>query len=145
MESLDAKLNKLANAWKSFTMGIIESDFVKALVTGLTKLVTTLDKATKGFGKFSGVISKLGLIFAVFKAGQVIYNKFAAGIIEKTRQIGREAAKGFKEEFNKGLDEGEKVPPEKSKKESPKTEGEKPSEPKEKKKGFLESMFPALT
>ena len=145
MESLDAKLNKLANAWKSFTMGIIESDFVKALVTGLTKLITTLDKATKGFGKFSGVISKLGLIFAVFKAGQVIYNKFAAGIIEKTRQIGREAAKGFKEEFNKGLEEGEKVPPEKSKKEVPKTEGEKPSESKEKKASFLASMFPALT
>jgi hypothetical protein len=69
MESLSAKLNELKNAWDSFTMGFLESDVIKGLVEALTRLITILDKASQGIEGFGGTISKLGMVFTVFKAG----------------------------------------------------------------------------
>ena len=39
MESLEAKVEKLKNAWHDFTMGIMNSDLVKTGVDILTKFL----------------------------------------------------------------------------------------------------------
>jgi hypothetical protein len=58
-------------------MGLVNTTFVKTLVDALTKIITLLDKITGGLGGFASSISKITLIFAAFKGGQLIFNKFA--------------------------------------------------------------------
>jgi hypothetical protein len=69
MESLEAKVEKLKNAWHEFTMGIMNSDFVKAGVDILTKFLETVNKATSTFNGLGGSIAKIGSILAIFKLG----------------------------------------------------------------------------
>lgn len=97
MESLSAKLNELKNAWDSFTMGFLESDVIKGLVEALTRLITILDKASQGIEGFGGTISKLGMVFTVFKAGQILYEKFLLNLVSKFKTAGMAAGEGFKQ------------------------------------------------
>jgi hypothetical protein len=46
MDSLEAKLAKLKNAWNEFAMGVLNSDFVKFGVDVLTKFLEIVNKAT---------------------------------------------------------------------------------------------------
>lgn len=75
-ESLESKLNKLANAWDAFTMGLANSTVIKgvvdlltALITGINKLTDALPGPASGFGKLA--IAILGL-----KAGAALFDSF---------------------------------------------------------------------
>lgn len=67
MESLEAKLNKLKNAWNKFLMGIMNDSWTKTIVDGTT---TAIDKINdlinilSGGGKLKGVKSFLSLFTA---------------------------------------------------------------------------------
>ena len=89
-ESLEYKLNQLKNAWTTFTMGIMNSDAIKFGIDALTKILNVINNVTKGFGGFSGTISKLGLAFAAFKVGQLLVRKFSNTILGVFQQIGAE-------------------------------------------------------
>jgi hypothetical protein len=97
------KLTKLHNAWKSFVMGLADNKLINGIVVVLTKLLTIIDKATSGFEGLGSSISKLGLIFTVFKTGQILYNKFANGLVEKFRNAGRSAGQAFAEEVKAAI------------------------------------------
>ena len=60
-ESLEAKLQKLKNAWDQFTMGIANSDLIKGGVDMLTKILnvinTLIDKLSMGSGLIKGILS----------------------------------------------------------------------------------------
>jgi TP901 family phage tail tape measure protein len=72
MDSLEAKIAKLENAWHEFTMGIMNSDLVKTGIDILTKLLEIINKATNGFNGLAGSITKILGIVAVFKLGKTI-------------------------------------------------------------------------
>ena len=72
LESLDAKLQKLKNAWDTFTMGLANNELIKAGVDLLTKLLETANDLTDDLGGTIGSIAKLGITLAALKAGKDI-------------------------------------------------------------------------
>jgi hypothetical protein len=69
MDSLEAKVEKLKNAWHEFTMGIMESDLVKFGVDVLTKFLEIVNKATSAFDGLGGSVTKIIGIVGLFKLG----------------------------------------------------------------------------
>lgn len=69
IESLETKLNKLKNAWDTFTQGLANNQFIKMAVDILTGLLTAINKVTEGFGPWSGSALKIGLVTAALIAG----------------------------------------------------------------------------
>ena len=108
MESLEAKIAKLENAWHEFTMGIMNSDLVKAGVDILTKLLEIINKATSGFNGMAGSITKILGILTVFKLGKTIFNKlrepmvkFFADIVREAGATGEKAGRAAQDGLNK--------------------------------------------
>jgi len=64
-------LAQLKNAWDTFVTGILNSDLIKFFVDLLTKIMTTINNVTQGFNGFTSSFSKISVIFAAFKLGQV--------------------------------------------------------------------------
>ena len=98
-ESLEFKINQLKNAWHEFTMGIMESDLVKTGVEILTKFLEVINKATDGLGDkgVGGALMKIVSVFAIFKMGMKIFNKFEAPIMSLFKKVTKWAGiEGFK-------------------------------------------------
>ena len=91
MDSLEAKVAKLENAWHEFTMGIMNSDLVKTGVDILTKLLEIINKATNSFNGLASSITKILGIVAVFKLGKTIFNKLREPMVKFFADIVREA------------------------------------------------------
>lgn len=66
LESLDSKLNKLQNAWNSFSMSIANSDIVKGAVDLFTSFLTVINDLSDAFGPLNGAL-KVFLGFGIFK------------------------------------------------------------------------------
>jgi hypothetical protein len=81
MESLESKLNELKNAWNSFTMGIMNSELLKAGIDLLTDLLTTINNITNSFGRFSGA-AKIGLLVTALYLGDKALKVFTTSIKE---------------------------------------------------------------
>jgi hypothetical protein len=119
MDSLQAKIAKLENAWHEFTMGIMNSDLVKTGVDILTKLLEIINKATSGFNGMAGSITKILGILTVFKLGKTIFNKlrepmvkFFADIVREAGVTGEKAGKAAQEGLDRSKEEntGAEVP-----------------------------------
>lgn len=74
LESLDAKLQKLKNAWDTFTMGLANNELIKGGVDLLTRLLEIANDLTDDLGGTIGSIAKLGITLAALKAGKNIFN-----------------------------------------------------------------------
>jgi hypothetical protein len=74
MDSLEAKVEKLKNAWHEFTMGIMNSDLVKFGVDALTKFLEVVNKATGALGGLGGSLVKISSVLAIFKLGKKIFD-----------------------------------------------------------------------
>lgn len=72
LDSMEAKLNKLRNAWNSFVMGLANSSMIKSLVDALTNVLDLLNKITDllGSGTFFDFLTTLGLIVGTLKVGK---------------------------------------------------------------------------
>ena len=66
LDSLEAKLNKLSNAWDQFTMGLADNKVIKLAVDGLTTLLDIVNKLTNIPG---GGILKILLGASVLRGG----------------------------------------------------------------------------
>ncbi|MBR5604314.1 MAG: phage tail tape measure protein [Bacteroidales bacterium] len=66
MQSIQGRLDALKASWQAFSNTVINSDFVKVLITGLTKILELLDSVIKTFGSL-GTISSGIAIFNIFK------------------------------------------------------------------------------
>lgn len=65
MESLEAKLNKLKNAWDQFLMGITNNSIIKGAVDGLTSILDKTNSLINTLSRGNGVIkSALSLLTA---------------------------------------------------------------------------------
>jgi hypothetical protein len=109
MDSLEAKMEKLKNAWHEFTMGILESDLVKFGVDALTKFLEIVNKATSSIGGLGNSLSKIITIVGVFKLASKIFDKIRAPMISFFADVVKEAGMaGYKsgEAFAKKTREG---------------------------------------
>jgi hypothetical protein len=70
MESFEAKMQKLKNAWDEFLMGLANSEIVKWAVDFLTMILTTVNKLSGGIenGLVKSIFS-LVMAFSALKAG----------------------------------------------------------------------------
>lgn len=79
MDSLKAKLNKLKNAWDSFTMGIMNSDVLKVGIDILTAILTAINNITNAFGNFGGA-AKIGALVGALYLGDNALKVFTASL-----------------------------------------------------------------
>lgn len=75
LDSLASKLERLKNAWDSFTMDLANSKVIKGAVDLFTNLLTTINKLTNASGKSSG-LAKIGLIAGALYLGDKAINIF---------------------------------------------------------------------
>lgn len=91
LESLDAKLQRLRNAWQEFTMGLANSDAIKFAVDALTMLLEAINKLTglagnDGFGGIITAVIRLATVIGALKSGEGILN----GILKYFKDAGFE-------------------------------------------------------
>ena len=60
LDSYEAKVNKLKNAWQAFTMSLANNQAVKLGVDTLQKIITFGNKIIETFGKIGGVFGETG-------------------------------------------------------------------------------------
>lgn len=106
MEGIEAKLNQLSNAWKTFTMGIMDSDLLKAGVDLLTQILTTINNITDAFGQFSGAAKIAVIITALYlgdKALKVFLGSFAKSksVFTAFRTVGTTAVSSVSNGFTR--------------------------------------------
>lgn len=80
LDSLDAKLERLGNAWDQFAMGILESDLIKGGIDILTELLEVINSITGALGKFGGPMAKIGLIAGGLKLGGSLLSGVTRGV-----------------------------------------------------------------
>lgn len=73
LDSLDAKLTKLKNAWDQFAMGLANNEFIKGAIGVLTGLLNTINSIIDGISGGNGLaksVLSLGFAFSAFKLGK---------------------------------------------------------------------------
>jgi hypothetical protein len=89
LDSLEAKLNKLENAWETFIMGLANDETIKAGVDILTGILEAINKIIDVISGGSGLrksIISLGAAFAALKIG--------GGVFGALLDTAKEAASG---------------------------------------------------
>lgn len=94
LDSLQAKINQLTNAWDTFTMGLANNVVIKGVVDALTGILTIINKITGAFGNGAGAILKFMTAMSLIKAGGVAFGSGMSWITQ---------AKG-------AIDKGQKIP-----------------------------------
>ena len=95
LDSLDAKLQKLKNAWDTFTMGLANSEIVKGGVDLLTWILETVNKLTEAFDGIGGSVAKIGLAIAALRTGKGMFNLFTGQAYSAGTQAGAKFAAGL--------------------------------------------------
>ena len=120
LESLEAKLNKLKNAWKEFLMGIMNDKITKTIVDGTTKVLNIVTKLIDvlSFNGKSGLIKSMlsiGTAFMALRGAGGVVNRLIGGLggmidpRSTARQgmqqgaIGRNSAQAFNQPIVKEL------------------------------------------
>ena len=94
LDSLQAKINQLTNAWDTFTMGLANNVIIKGAVDALTGILTIINKITGAFGSGAGAVLKFMTAMSLIKAGGVVFGSGMSWITQ---------AKG-------AIDKGQKIP-----------------------------------
>ena len=77
LDSLQSKLEQLKNAWDQFTMGIVNSDAVKASVDSLTQLLTVVNNLVSSLSGGNGLtktVLSLASVLGGLKLGKGVFN-----------------------------------------------------------------------
>lgn len=109
LESLEAKLNKLSNAWNAFTMGLANSDLIKGAVDMLTALLTGVNNLADSLGPVGGTITRFLAAFLGFKIGKNVFDNIFSSFTSTFAKMGNffenEGQKAGKE-LGKGVKKG---------------------------------------
>ena len=106
LESMQAKLQKLSNAWNEFTMGLADNQILKAGVDALTGLVDTINKITDGLSGGSGVVKSvlnLGVALMGLKTGGAVLSGVLASISNFQGGQGFNLGKNIKNSFSQAF------------------------------------------
>lgn len=93
-ESLEAKLNRLKDAWDQFLMTITNSDMVKGIIDLLYNLINAINKVSDAFGKLGGVFN-LFFAGALLKTGKGMFSGLMGGLENLGTKGAGSFAKGF--------------------------------------------------
>lgn len=115
LESLEAKLNKLSNAWNAFTMGLVNSDLIKGAVDMLTALLTGVNNLADSLGPVGGTITRFLAAFLGFKIGKNVFDNIFSSFTStfakmgnffenEGQKAGKELGKGVKKGAENSLD-----------------------------------------
>lgn len=103
MESLEAKLNKLKNAWDQFTMGIMNSEVIKFGVDLLTQIITAINNITDALpGPIDG-FAKLAIAIGGLKVGKKVFDSLFSFFRKSFSEKGEENGNGFVEGITKAF------------------------------------------
>ena len=83
LESMEAKLQKLKNAWDQFAMGLANNEILKGAVDLLTGTLETINKLTESISGGDGLtksIISLMMVIGALKGGGALFNKALGGI-----------------------------------------------------------------
>ena len=84
MESIQGRLDSLTASWQALSNTFMKSDFLKVLITGLTKILDLLNGIVKTFGSF-GTIGVGFAIFQLFKTnGGFSYLKIMNSLLKES-------------------------------------------------------------
>jgi hypothetical protein len=111
LESMESKLQQLKNAWDEFTMGIMNSTFLKAGIDILTKLINLMNRTTNAFGSSEKSVldwgktansvmnsfTKIGTILSIFNIAKAALTKMLKWVSEKALTVSEDAGKRFGE------------------------------------------------
>lgn len=78
LDSLQAKLTRLKNAWDEFTMGLSNNEIIGGVVTVLTEMLKVVNELIDGLSGGSGLVKSvlsLGAAFVGLKAGGAIVDR----------------------------------------------------------------------
>ena len=113
LDSLDAKLTKLKNAWDQFAMGLANNEFIKGAIDVLTGLLNTINSIIDGISGGSGLaksVLSLGFAFSAFKLGKNFLGQIGAKLrmalgkgTEKDAQV---AGKTIAQNLGAGIGKG---------------------------------------
>lgn len=79
LESVEAKLQKLSNAWNEFTMGIANSSVIKGAIDLLTRLLETINNLTSSLSGNGGLVKSFMSLAVIGGALGVGKNLLARG------------------------------------------------------------------
>lgn len=113
LDSLDAKLTKLKNAWDQFAMGLANNEFIKGAIDVLTGLLNTINSIIDGISGGNGLaksVLSLGFAFSAFKLGKNFLGQIGAKLrmalgtgTEKDAQV---AGKTIAQNLGAGIGKG---------------------------------------
>lgn len=103
MESLESKLNVLANAWNEFTMGIANNQVIKTVIDLLSQFVTTINNLTDSLGDGISGFLKLSLLIGGLSIGKALFNSIFGFIKREFSSLGSQSGKTFSDNFVKSL------------------------------------------
>ena len=101
-------MEQLKNAWHEFTMGIINSDLVKAGVDLATKFLNIINSLTSGLDGLGSSWTKIIGFIAMFKLGIKVFDLIKPKLIEALASVAQEfkaAGKKAGEQYQEGVEE----------------------------------------
>ena len=99
MDSLQAKLNNLANAWNEFTMGLANNQVIKLAIDLLTQLINVVNELTGSLGEGLGGILRFAIAIAGLKIGKSLIKSVFGFIGNSFSGAGKESGKKFSDSF----------------------------------------------
>ena len=94
LDSLEAKLNQLSNAWNEFTMHLMDSSFLKGIIDGLTRLIEGINSLIDATGGLGVALTGLGAIFGAKFIASVV-GRFAQSLKTSFQTAGAMAGDSF--------------------------------------------------
>ena len=102
LESMEAKLQKLKNAWDQFAMGLANNEILKGGVDLLTELLKTINNLTEFISGGNGIIKSvlnLGIALMGLKTGGAVLSGILASISHASAGKGFNLAANIKTSF----------------------------------------------
>ena len=111
LDSLEAKLNQLKDAWDLFTMGIANSEIIKGAVDLITDIITAVNNLADSLGPVGGTVTRFLAAFLGFTtAKNVLQNimssfvdTFSSSALEKRAE---QSGLSFSTRFAQGVEKG---------------------------------------
>ena len=94
LESLEAKLNQLKDAWDQFTMGIANNTLIKTGIDAITGLLNIVNKLTEHLPGATKGLANLLLMIGGFTAGKKVMDAFFASTVSNIANLGKVGAEG---------------------------------------------------
>ena len=107
LDSLEAKVNKLKNAWSLYLQNLANNQIIKGAVDMLTLLLETINSITAIMPGFTGSIFQAILTFAAFKAAGALINKAFNAIGPMLFKQGKVAGTQYSAGMKSGLLSGQ--------------------------------------